>query len=312
LLELLGGIDLRRGRVGDVDGGGHRDLPVEQLVDPQAGIGPPQRTADIRLGEQRPAVRPGPVCGPAEHPVIQTGEPASRAEHHPFVVELSGHQPPAGVLLPDPHRDRNPHVGIVGRVDVVRTVVRDDRRPGEPGIAGVDDQDGDAFVARRVRVGTAGQPDVVGVVGTGGENLLPIDQVAVAVPDGPGAQCRQVGARPWLGVADGEMHVPGQDPRQEELLLLRGAVSLQCRADGLQGDGGQRHVGAGRLTDEDLLFHLAKAAPTVLGGPAHAEPPVAAHPAHNVLVDGAVPLGEHRGAFVRRDKPGEVGPQLVA
>ena len=87
---------------------------------------------------------------------------------------------------------------------------------------------------------------------------------------------------------------------------------LQHRADGLQGDGGQRDVGAGRLVREDLLFDLAEAAPAVGGGPADPEPSVAAHPADHVAVDGAVPLGEQFGALGGGQQAGEVAAQFVA
>src|SRR6202035_2871474 len=107
--------------------------------------------------------------------------------------------------------------GVVGGVDVVGAVVGDDRGPGEAGVAGVDDEDGDSPVPGRG--GAAGQPDVVGGVRAGGEDLLPVDHVVVAVADGPGAQRGEVGARLGLGVADREVHLPGQDARQEEVLL---------------------------------------------------------------------------------------------
>src|SRR5215472_11946954 len=168
---------LRGGRVGDVHRRRDRDLPVEQLVDPQAGAGLGQPAPHIRLAQQRAAVRPAAAGGPAAYPVVQGRDPARRAEHDPLVVELRGHQPPAGVLLPDPHRYGDSDVGVVRRVEVVRAVVGDDRGPGVAGIGRVDDQDGDPPVPRRVGVGAAGQPDVVGVVAAGGEDLLAVDHV---------------------------------------------------------------------------------------------------------------------------------------
>ena len=74
-------------------------------------------------------------------------------------------------------------------------------------------------------VGAGGQPDVVGVAGQRGVDLLPVDDVLVAVADGPGLQRGQVGARLGLGVADAEVDVAGQDLGQEEVLLL-----LACRS----------------------------------------------------------------------------------
>ena len=190
------------------------------------------------------------------------------------------------------------------------TVVGDDRGPGEARVAGIHDENGDPLVTGRG--GAAGQPYVVGRVRAGGEGLLPVDDVAVAVAYGPGTQRREVGAGLRLGIADGEVHLAGQDPGQEEVLLPGCAVLVQRGADGLQGDRGQRHVRAGRLVGEDLLLHLAEPAAAVAHRPAHPEPPVAAHPAYHVAVDGAVPLGEQLGALGGRHQPGEVGAQLAA
>ena len=81
----------------------------------------------------------------------------------------------------------------------------------------------------------------------GGEDLLPVDDVLVALADRSSAQRRQVGARLRLRVPDREMHVTGEDRGQELLLLRVAAEPLQSRPDGLQGDRGQRHVGPVRL-----------------------------------------------------------------
>jgi hypothetical protein len=149
-------------------------------------------------------------------------------------------------------------------------------------------------------------------VRAGGEDLLPVDHVLLTVAHGPGAQRGEVGARLRLGVADREVHLPGQDARQEEVLLPRRAVLLQGGPDGLQGDRGQRHVGAGRLVREDLLLHLAEPPAAVPRRPAHPEPPVPPHPADHIPVHRPVPLGEQLGALAGRQQSGEVGPQLVA
>ena len=74
-----------------------------------------------------------------------------------------------------------------------------------------------------------------------------------------GPQRGKVGAGLRLRVADGEVHLAGQDRRKELLLLQLGAIGLQCRADGLQGDRGKRHLGTRRLIDEDLLLYRTKA-----------------------------------------------------
>ncbi len=167
----------------------------------------------------------------------------------------------------------------------------------------------------RVRVGAAGQPEVVGVVRAGGERLLAVHDVFVAVPDRPGAQRGEVGAGLRLGVADREVDLPGQDPRQEEVLLLGAAVRQQGGRHGLQGDRGQRHVGAGRLVHEDLLLDRAEPAAAVLGREAEPEPAVAAQSRHEFAVRGAVPFAPQLGALRGGQEPVEVraqaGPQRV-
>ena len=160
------------------------------------------------------------------------------------------------------------------------------------------------------RIGAAGQPDVVGVVAAGGEDLLPVDDVLVALPDGGGAQRRQVGAGLRFGVADREVQLAGEDRGQELLLLHLGAVHLQRRSDGLQRHGGQRHVGAVRLVDEDRLLDRAEAEAAELLGPADAELAVRAHPLDHRAVGLAVPVGLHLLVLFGRDEIRKVLPQF--
>ena len=238
-------------------------------------------------------------CG---DPVAQPLDPAGRAEHHPLVVELGGDQLPALVLLADQHVDRHPHVVEVRRVDVVGAVGGDDRGPGVAGVRGVDDQDRDALVLRRIGIGAHRQPEVVGLVAAGGPHLLAVDDVVVAVLAGGGAQRGQVGAGVGLGVADREVHVAGQDPLEEQVLLLLGAVADQGRADGLQGHRRQVYVGPLGLVGEDRLLDLAEPVAAVLLRPADAHPAVGAHLAHDLLVGLAVPVARpvRPGVALRR------------
>ena len=193
---------------------------------------------------------------------------------------------------------------------MVRPVRQDDRRPGVARILGVDDEDRDALVFRRIRVGAARQPDVVGVVGARGPHLLPVDDELVTMTDRCGAQRGQVGAGLRLGVTDGEMDVTGEDPGQKLLLLLVGAVHLQRGSHGLQRDQRQRHVGAVGLVDEDLLFDRAEAEPAVLLGPADTQLAVGTHPLDDRAIGLVVPVGFHRRGFFGRDERREVLAQF--
>src|ERR1035441_8226904 len=60
-----------------------------------------------------------------------------------------------------------------------------------------------------------------------------------------------------------------------------------------------------------LVSPRPEPAPAVFGGPAHAEPSVAAHPPDHFPVDVAVPLGQHGRPFAGRDEPGEIVPEFV-
>ena len=135
---------------------------------------------------------------------------------------------------------------------------------------------------RDLGVGAAGQPDVVGLVGTAREDLGPVDDVLLTVAHGPRAQRGEIGAGPGLGVADGEVQLAGEDLRQEERLLLLGTETHDGRPDGVDGDEGERRAGAPRLVEEDELVRRRPALPAELLGPPDAEPAVLADLAHHL------------------------------
>ena len=309
-LNPLGGEHLGGGGIGDLDGvPRRRDLPVEQLVDAPDRVDLAEGALDVVLIDRRDAVATG-LGRPGLNAVVDPGDLAGRSEHDALMVELGGDQPPTRVLLADEHLGRHADIVVVGRIGVVRTVGQDDRRPGVAGVLGVDDEDRDPLVLGRFRVGAAGQPDVVGVMATGGPDLLAVDDVLITVADRGGAQCRQVGAGLRFGVADGEVHLAGQDRRKELLLLQLGAVDLQRRTDGLQGDRGKRHFGARGLIDEDLLLDRAEAQASELLGPAHAELAVRAHPPDDRAVGLTVTVDLHLRCFFRRNQVLEILPEL--
>ena len=214
------------------------------------------------------------------------------------------------VLLADQHVGGHPHVVVVRGVGVVGAVGQDDRRPGVAGILGVDDQDRNALVLHGFRVGAAGQPDVVGVVGAGGEDLLPVDDVLVAVAHGGGAQRRQVGAGLRLGVADREVHLTGQDRRQELLLLL----SLpNCCSVGptvcsvTAGSGTSARCAS--LTKIDCSMGPKPKPPNSFGQPTPSLPSLA-HPPDHRAVGLVVTVLLHRLHLVGRDQVRKVLPQF--
>src|SRR5882757_2100205 len=310
VLNALGAKHFGCRRVGDVDVlSGRRHLPVQQLVDAPHGLDLAERTLDVVMVERGVpgTARLGRPCVDA---VIDGSDPPGGTEHHSLVVELGGDQPPAAVLLADEHVGRYAHVAVVGGVGVVRAVGQDHRRPGVAGVLRIDDQYRNALVLHGFRIGPARQPDEVGVMTTGGEDLLPVDDVLVAVTDRGGAQRRQIGACVGLRVADREVQLTGEDRGQELLLLQVAAELLQGRPDGLQGDGRQRHVGSLRLVDEDRLLDGAVPETAEFLGPADAELAVRAHPLDDRAIGLVVAIGLHRLGFFGTDQVRKVLPQF--
>ena len=146
------------------------------------------------------------VPSPSRRPLQVAPDEAGVADGHSLVVELVGDEAPALVLAADPVGHRDAHVLVEGRrrVGPAHDVQGHDREPG--GVGG-HQEDRDALVPGGVGVGSGGQPDVVGGGGEGGEDLLAVHDVLVAVPDRSGLERGQVGARAGLGVADGEVEL---------------------------------------------------------------------------------------------------------
>src|SRR5699024_3417031 len=136
------------------------------------------------------------AAGPPDQLVVVSARPSGGREHHALVVELGGEHLPAAVDLAHHHVGGHAHVRVVGGVEVVRAVAGDDRGVGEARVGGVDDEDGQAPVAGVRGAGARGEPDVVGVVSSGGPHLLAVDDPVAGglVALGGGAQRGEVGA----------------------------------------------------------------------------------------------------------------------
>ena len=142
-------------------------------------------------------------------------------------------------------------VGGVGALAAERV----DRRHREARRARRHQDDRDALVLRRVGIGARGEPDVVGVVGVGREDLLAVDHVVVAVADGARRERGEVGAGAGLGVADAEVELALQDAGQQLRLLLRAVPNcMMRRADRVDRDDRQRRARAVGLVPEDELL----------------------------------------------------------
>ena len=112
-----------------------------------------------------------------------------------------------------------------------------DRPHGDAGRLHVDEQERDAFLLLRRRVGAHQAEDPVGVLRERRPGLLPVDDVVVAVAHGARLQRGEVGARARLGKALAPPVVEIGDARQESLLLRLAAERDHHRADHVDAEG---------------------------------------------------------------------------
>ena len=176
-------------------------------------------------------------------------------------------------------------------------VERFDRQPGR---VHRDTEERDALVLLHVGVRPCCEPDVVSVPGERGPGLLAVDDELVAVADGSALQRSEVGAGIGFGVADTEGDLPAGDLRQEEVLLLLGAVLHQGRADGVDREHRDRCADGHRLVEHHELFDGGVAATAVFLGPPDRQPTVASHLADDLSVHRA-------GALFGRERIPDLG-----
>ena len=297
------------------------------------GVGRPQRVRrhrrrhppgqellglEERVGLGEVALDPADIGQPLlDHPCGRLvpqpeGQRADRGQSDPLVVELAGDEPPAAVEVAHQRVPRDPDVVVVGRGGGHASDGHD-RRAGEPLGGGGHHDDRDPLVLGGVGVGAARQPDVVGLVGTARVDLVAVDHPLVTVEHGPRAQRGEVGPGLGLGVADGAVDLPGKDAREEELLLLLGAVVDDHRTHRRQGHERERGPGPLDLGEEDELVGGRATLAAVLDRPADPQPAVGTHladqPSEGLTAFGLVfELVAHLGS----EELGEVGPEFCS
>jgi hypothetical protein len=123
-----------------------------------------------------------------------------------------------------------------------------------------------------LRVGAGEQDAVVRDVRQRRPDLLAVDHPVVAVPDGGGAQRRQVGAGRRLAEQLAPDVVGPQQAGEVPLPLVVAAVGDDGRPAHAQADvvDQSRYAGADQLLLHDRLLHQRAALPAVLAGPADA------------------------------------------
>ena len=132
---------------------------------------------------------------------------------------------------------------------------------------------GEAAVLRHVGIRAREQEHERGLVRQRGEHLLAVDDPVVAVGHRPCLGRGDVGSRVGFGVAEAEDDLPGQERREERLLLLLGA-------DGADGAGHHDRLAeavGGHAREAQLVAHgghLERIAtlPAVLLGPRRGDP----------------------------------------
>ena len=161
------------------------------------------------------------VLGPAHRGLDRAPEPAQVPGPAADVLELAGL--PADVVLgvqravqDGPAAVDLAHAVPVGDADVavvddVGPLVADrgQRLDFDPGALQRAEEHGQALVFGQVRIGAGDQEGVLGVLGVGGEDLLPVDDPFVAVADRPGLGPGDVRSAVRLGVAQRQ---PGRSP----------------------------------------------------------------------------------------------------
>jgi hypothetical protein len=155
------------------------------------------------------------------------------------------------VRVGDPHpgEEHLVELGLAGDLPQ-----RPDLHPGGGHVA---QEVGDALVLGQVRVGAGDEDRPAGVVGAGRPHLLAVHDPVVAVPDRPGAQPRQVGARAGFGEQLAPDLLAGPQRPQEALLLLLGAVAQDGRGGHAEADADAPRVVVGRAGGGQFGVHDA-------------------------------------------------------
>ena len=244
-------------------------------------------------------------------------ERADRRDRRALVVQRHRHHVEAAILLA--HQVLAGHTHVLEEDLVGPTVAhRPQRAYGYARRIEGHDHQRNAAMLGLVCVCSRGQPDVGGVVGGGGVNLLAVDDVVVAVGDGPCLERAQVGACGRLGVAEGELELAVEYARQILLALLFGASAEQRRPDRGQAQAAVGQSVVAQLFGEDELVQQGLAAAAVLFGPADSEQPFLAQQQLELAarhrrraVRRALNLGDHLGGHFVANERADVFSELL-
>ena len=271
------------------------------------------------LSDHRVAVQTA-LAGQQDEPVDLGLEPDRRGGRGLTALEAEqGHRDRPAVVDPTDHLvDRADGVGVEDLVELALAGDHADRADLDARLTHVDEQEGDALVLRRVRIGPGQREDVIGEMTGGGPDLLAVEDPLVAVTDRLEPDVAEVRPRVGLAVALTPGVLTGQDPRQVALLLLVAPHEEQRVAEHLDTEdvvrAAGRHPRSGELLGEDDLLEGRESGTAELDRPAGCQiagfeerlPPLG-----HELLDGA-PLEGSDTRPVRREFLGEEGLDLLA
>ncbi len=263
-------------------------LPRLGQIDRALGGGRQCRLVDLEgrdLAAQHRIFQPALLVAPDRIGSDLAERPADAAltharDHRALMLQQILCHVPAAVDGADHVRLRDPH--IIEESFAERRIARDQQdRLGRDALRGhVEQDETDAVMLLRGRVGAHQAENPVGVVGVGGPDLLAGDEVIVAVAFGAGLQRGEVGAGVGFGIALAPADQAGGDLRQMLLLLRLGAVFQQRRPEHPDPETRQRRTGTHRrhLRAQDLVLGGIESATAIFPRPIRHGPALVAHP----------------------------------
>ena len=196
---------------------------------------------------------------------------------------------PALALLAHQVFRRHAHVIQPHLVDVHIAVHGVDRLDRHAGAAHVDQQEGNTALRLALVTGAHQAEQPIGPLRVGGPDLLPGDQVMIAVAYRLGTQAGQVGTGTGFGIALGPERLGAEDARQETLLLRLAAEAVDHRADILDAERDDpRAALAGQFVLEDETLQRRPFLAAIGLWPMPGDPALGLQQAHPLHVVGLV------------------------
>ena len=237
-----------------------------------------------------------------------------------LVAQRGGGHSPAPVQRAQQGVGRHPDVVKEHLGEIGVAVERDERTDLDAGQFHVDDQAGDPFVFRGVRVGAHVELAPVGTVPERRPDLLAVDDEVVTVTHRPGAQRGEIGSRFGLRHPLAPDVVGAHHAGEQRFLLVFGAVLHDRGGDVVQPNDVERHrsPSARGFLGIDKLLENRRSAAAVFAGPGdggpsrvgHRRAPGAQHLERRVVAAGGPAGGDQLIGQVRGQPVAQLGAEL--